>query len=372
MSKTTKTLTYIIGIVMSVAMVASLILPMLSSQVVQGDPLSLTPDPTPFPDPTLPPPPDISLISFDERYLHRSGLFSFGAPTGWSPASDSNTADELRAGLTNSDLQSVVEVRINKNYSGVSSPEELSAFLDKTWLGHTWSGYTSWDETGRTVTDDGVVRIDFNVRRGRSYLIARQESWLENGEIYAVRVITAENAPQELKYLLSGVSESIEILPEFAGATFDRDAYFDNMDKHLLRYPSDWEVTDAAEGLPATIEGDGVTLVISTANVLLKSADDAVDWMQKWRSGVRVQAAEAVELAGAAGYKVSYRLQTLDGAADSGLAVMLNGSDNRLHIANLRYHELDDDLLSADPALYPEIAVVDSFRLVPGLEASVR
>ena len=31
----------------------------------------------------------------------------------------------------------------------------------------------------------------------------------------------------------------------------------------MVRFPSNWEVTDAAEGLPATIEGDSVVLVVS-------------------------------------------------------------------------------------------------------------
>ena len=118
MGNTTKTLTYIIGIVMTVAMVGSLILPMISSQVGVGESYLETPQPTPFPEPTMPPPPEISLIDFDSRYLHRSGLFTLGAPTGWSPSSDSSTADELRAGLNNSDAQSVVEFRISRNHTG--------------------------------------------------------------------------------------------------------------------------------------------------------------------------------------------------------------------------------------------------------------
>lgn len=372
MNKTTKTFTYIIGIVMSIAMVGSLILPMISQQTVQGDFSSLTPAPTPFPDPTLPPPPDISAIDFDRRYLHRSGLFSIGAPTGWEPASSSNSADELRAGLSNSELQSVAEVRINKNFAGVTDALGLSDFLDKSWLSHSWSGYTSWDETGRRVTEDGIVRIDFNLRRGRAYLIARQESWLENGDIYSVRVAMAENAPQELKFLLVGLAKSIELLPFYAGASFDWDAYFDNLDKHIVRFPRGWEVRDAAAGLPATIAGDGVILAVGTYDVALANDGEAGSWIENWRSGVNARTVEAVDVDGAAGYKVSYRLSTLDGATESGLAIMLHGADNRLHVANLRFQDLDQDLLEIDPEEQPLIAVVDSFRLLPDLEVALQ
>lgn len=371
MNKTTKTFTYIIGIVMTIAMVGSLILPMISSQVGAGESYLETPQPTPFPDPTLPPPPDISALNFDDRYLHRSGLFTIGVPQGWSPATDSNTADELRAGLNNSDALSVLEIRINKNQTGIAEPDALSAFLDKTWLGHTWSGYTGWDETSRKTVGD-KVQIDFNVRRGRSHLIARQESWIANGDIYSARAVAPENAARELKFLLQGVAESIERLPVYADAPFDQNVYFDGLDKHMLRHPPNWEVTDAADGLPATIIGDSAVLVLGTWDVELASEDDAEDWIESWRAGVRAQSVAAVDIGGASGYKASYRLKSLDGAVASGLAIMLHGMDNRLHVANIRMPDLDVDLLNVELAEYPWLSAVESFRLAPELEASVQ
>ena len=370
MNQTTKTFTYIIGIVMTVAMVGSLILPMISSQVGAGESYLETPQPTPFPDPTLPPPPDISVIDFNDRYLHRSGLFTIGVPRGWSPASDSNTAEELRAGLNNSDALSVLEVRINKNQAGITDTDALSAYLDNTWLGQTWSGYTGWDETGRKTVGD-KVQIDFNIRRGRSHLIARQESWIANGDIYSARAVAPQNAAQELKFLLKGVTESVKRLPVYADAPFDQNAYFDALDKHMLRYPPHWEVTDAAAGLPATIVGDSAVLVLGTWDVELASESDAEDWIEGWRAGVKAQSAAPVDIAGAAGYRVSYRLKSLDGAVASGLAIMLHGTDNRLHVANIRMPDLEADLLDAALADYPWLGAVESFRLVPDLEASV-
>ncbi len=372
MNKTTKTFTYIIGIIMTIAMVGSLILPMISSQVGLGDSYLETPQPTPFPEPTMPAPPDTALIDFDSRYLHRSGLFTIGAPTGWRPASDSNTADELRAGLNNSEVQSVIELRISKNHGALADADSLSGYLDDTWLSHTWSGYTGWDETGRKIVGDDVVQIDFNVRRGRSHLMARQESWLEDGDIYSARVVTAENAAQELKFLLRGLADSVERISEYDNAPYDWDGYFDNLDKHMVRYPSTWEVTDGAEGLPVTIEGDSLALVLSTADTALANEAEAEDWAENWRAGVKAHGAQAVELAGAAGYKVSYRLTSPDGAVSSGLIIMLHGSDNRLHVANIRMSNLDKDLLGADPAEYPWLAALESFRLLPDLEVSIK
>ena len=372
MGKTTKTFTYIIGITMTIAMVGSLILPMISSQVGVGDSYLETPQPTPFPAPTMPPPPETAAIDFESRYLHRSGLFSLGAPTGWSPSSDSNTVDELRAGLNNSDAQSVVELRISKNHAGFTDAEMLSDFLDRAWLSQTWSGYTGWNETRREIVGGDLVRIDFNVRRGRSNLIARQESWIDGGDIYSARVVTAENAARELKFLLRGLADSVERVGGYAGAPYDWDAYFDNIDKHMVRYPSNWEISDAADGLPATIEGDSVVLVVSAVDVALDSEDEALDWMESWRTGIKAHRAQAVEVAGAAGYQVSYRLKTLDGAVASGSTIMLHGTDDRLHVANIRMPDLDEDLLAVDPAEYPWLAALDSFRLLPELEVNIR
>lgn len=372
MSKTTKTFTYIIGIVMTIAMVGSLILPMLSGQIAQGDFESESAAPTPFPAPTLPAPPDISTIDFDSKYLHSSGLFTIAAPAGWVLGSSSNTADELRASLANSAYLSVVEVRISKNHAGIADLDALSAFLDKTWLNQTWSGYSTWDETSRKTTADGRLQIDFNLSRGRSHMIARQESWLEAGDIYSVRVIMAENAPQALKFILQGVADGIERLPIYADAPFGWDVYFDNLDKHILRYPSEWEVTDAAPGLPATIIGEGATLAVATFDVAVSSEDDASDWIEEQRAGIKTRSVQAVEVAGAPGYKVSYRFRSLDGDEESGLLVMLNGADNRLHVANLRLAGVDEDLLSADHAEPPSLAVIDAFQLTPDLEVDLQ
>lgn len=371
MNRTTKTFTYIIGIVMSVAMVGSLILPMLSGQIAQGE-LEAEPEPTPWPNPTLPAPPDTSAITFESQYLHSSGLFSFGAPTGWSPTAGSNTRDELRANLSNGALQSIVEVRLSENYSGIADPDALSDFLDRTWLNHTWSGYSTWDETSRKITAEGRVQIDFNLSRGRSHLIARQESWLEDGDIYSVRVVMAENAPRELKFILKGVSSGIQRLPIYAGAPFGWNAYFDNLDKHIVRYPAEWEVTDAAPGLPATIVGDDVTFVVATYDVAIDSEDAAADWIEERRPGAEARSVEAVEVDAAPGYKVSYRFTSLDGDVASGLLIMLNGSDNRLHVANVRVTEIDQDLLAMEASEDPWRAVIDSFRLTPDLQVDLQ
>lgn len=370
MNKATKRFTVIIGIVMSVAMVGSLLIPLFSGQVGYTENLAETPRPTPLPEPTYPPPPDIAVIDFDQMLLHPSGLFTLAVPTGWQSSSHSSTVDELRAGLSNSAAHSVVEARIIKNSDGISDASDLSAFFSRDWLGQTWRDYWNWEETSRKIAEDGSVVIDFNLQRSRTHFIARQVSWLQEGDIYSARVVTAENAPQELKFLLDGVIDGVRRLEVYRDAPFDWNAYFDNADKHMIRFPSAWEVTDAAQGLPATIVGDAVILVVETQDVALNSESDALDWMGKWRDGIEALTVESVESGDASGYLVSYRRSTLDGAPESGLALMLHGSDNRLHVANARVGEVDVDLLQLENDDYGLREVLDSFHLLPALDAS--
>ena len=92
--------------------------------------------------------------------------------------------------------------------------------------------------------------------------------------------------------------------------------------------------------------------------------------MGKWRYGIEALTVEPVAVGDAIGYRVSYRRSTLDGAPESGLAYMLHGSDNRLHVVNARIGEVDVDLLRLENDDYGLREVLDSFRLLPELDAS--
>ena len=368
MSNSTKGFSLIIGIVMIVAMVGGAITPLLQSNITQNPVQAV--EPTAIPEPTLPAPPDISQINFDDVYLHPSGLFTLGVPTGWNPTLEDSSEGEVRVSLGNSNALSVIETRIIDTPQEIADGQELSTFFNDTWLGQTWRDYQNWEETNRTVTDEGHVVIDFNLTRTRSNYIARQESWIEDGEIYSVRVVTAENAPEELKFVLDGVKSNIHRIDVYAGTPFDWTSYFDNSDKHLIRFPESWAVTDGADGLPATITGDDTTLLVETVDVALETEDEAIDYIENWRSGVEALTVEPIEVDGESGYEVSYKLTTLDGASESGLAVMLNGSDNRLHVANGRISNVDVDLQTDSSGDYSLASVLGTFHLFPDLNVN--
>lgn len=369
MSNWTKSLTYIIGIVMTIAMVASLIMPLLT----QGTQTQVQPaeQPTATPAPTLPAPPDTSQISFDATYLHPSGLYTVGVPTGWEPAVEDTSENEARASFFNPSALSVIETRVLEDETEIATGSELSAFFSDTWLGQTWRDYSSWEETNRQITDDEHVVIDFNLSRSNSNYIARQESWAQDGEIFSVRVVTPENAPTELKFLLDGVINNLQTIDVNQSAPRGWVSYFDNTDKHMILFPQEWTVTDADDGLPATIIGDDITVLVETVDVELDSEDAATDWVENWRSGVSTGSVEAIEVDGASGYKVAYTLETLDGEPESGLVILLNGPDNRLHVANARVSGTDVDLATDDSGAFDAVLnALNSFRLFPDLNIS--
>ena len=370
MSQTTKRFTVILGIFLSVAMAGSLVLPLFSGQMAQSGAYAETPQATPLPEPTFPPPPDTSAIDFEATYLHESGLFTLGAPTGWVASSSETSADELSAKLNNAAASSVIHARIIRNAAGIVDAEGLSAYFDEAWQQSAWREYWGWDETKRDTGAGDRLVIDFNLRRSRSYFIARQESWLQDGDIYSVSVVTAENAPRELKFLLEGVGGSLSRVAGYEASAFDWHAYFDNLDKHMIRYPAGWSVADAAPGLPAAIVGDGATLALETRDAALDGENAAAEFVESWRGSPESLSVEALQREGADGYRVSYRQVNADGAPESGLAIMLQGADDRWHVAYLRLAETDADLLAVDPADYPQLAALDSFRLMPTLNVT--
>jgi hypothetical protein len=76
---------------------------------------------------------------------------------------------------------------------------------------------------------------------------------------------------------------------------------------------------------------------------------------------------EPVTRAEADGFSVAYSYTDIDGESNSGLAILLNGSDNALRVANLRFPEAGIDLNSdAGQEANSDLAMVmDTFMLLP-------
>ena len=90
----------------------------------------------------------------------------------------------------------------------------------------------------------------------------------------------------------------------------------------------------SAPGRPTSITGEGAALrVESDAGTIIDGEEAASAWVENLRSGTNVLSVEAVSRDGTDGYAVAYSYQTLDGDTQSGLAVLLNGPEETLHVA---------------------------------------
>lgn len=362
-----KRVTFVFGIVLAVAMAASLILPLLSQNVVtQNTQPTVVPTATP-----LPPVQDVSEVTFDEPYLHPSGLFTISLPTDWTVQNTSNNTSEAQVSLQHGPSNSITEVRLLAPEAELTSLEDLDEVFNDGWLSSTWRSYTSWEETTRRV-EDGHHIMSFNLELGTQNYISRQEAWYDDNWIYVVRVITPANGADILRHVLQGVGESLEANTQFIGTPLEWNSYFDETTQHIIRYPGAFQVTDAADGAPATIVADATTLRIETQDGSIADEDAARAWVMDWRGNAEVQSVEIVEKDRYNGYVVSYTLPTLDGEPESGLVMLLNGINDQLHIANLQVNGIAEDLLmvSEDTMDSQYRDIIETFTLLPDMQVA--
>jgi len=363
--------TVVLGIVLAIAMGASLMLPLLQQLGVNAAPPAV--QPTDVPPPTQPPPiADLSSIRFEEPYLHPTGLFTAVVPSGWSATNEATTANEARVTFNNAAQLSVVEMRVIEPTGDLplDSVEDLHNVFTNTWLQQSWSSYTSWDEDARRIEGAEMI-LDFSLERLGQEFIARQVSFTDGTWVYSLRVVTPSNASQMLQFVLNNVRASFQPVEAYVGTPLDWSAYFDNDAKHLIRYPDSWTLTDSAPGAPTSIAGSEGNLRVETIEVPVDSADAARAWVQQARPGADVVSVEEFEsLGGIPGYRVAYQLRNLDGATESGLAVLLNAGGSA-HVANMLLSESGIQDLNADElpeAVSSFVATLETFALFPDLQ----
>ena len=304
--------------------------------------------------------------------MHPSGIFTVAEPSGWVASEPQTTVEGVRAVLSNPDAQSLIQVDVDRPavVEDALTLDDVDARFNDAWLGSSWRQYSSWNESSRERTDDDRVIIDFELTSQSQTYVARQSAWTDGDWIYSVRVVTPENATDALVFLLDQVSNSLQPQKEFAGVPFHWDAYFDSTDTHIIRYPETWVVEDSAPGRPTSISGDNNTAlrVESAAETVIDSEDAAADWVENLRSGTTILSVEPVTRDENAGYSVTYSLQTPDGDKESGEAILLNGPDDTLHVANLRFPGDVDLHEASDDAAFTDLArVMDTFYVFPQL-----
>lgn len=338
-----------------------------------------TVEPTPVAGPTAPPPvTNFDDITFNETYLHPSGIYTVGYPAGWTPSSPSNNGSLVQVNFNNQDTLSVIETIYEEPATPFEDLDALSTHYDTAFLQSSWSRYNNWQETARFSDEEtNQVTIDFELSLGGQDYLARQTSTLnEDGTVDTVRVVVPDNSRDYLLFLLEGMQDSIEPVELFADSPTGWTSFYNEEDGYVIRYPSFWRITDGEPGSPVTIEGgDNVLQLEATGDLNVTSEDEARSYVESLRPNTEVLSAQPVERQDASGYAVSYQTTTVDGTSDSGLIVFLNEAEGNTLVSNLRVKNTSADLLNIEEensALTDAVNVIESFNLsnAVGLETA--
>ncbi len=335
-----------LGVFLAIVMAAGVVLPLLRQDAAST---STSTQPTATAIATFPAPPaDFSTISFNQVYLHPSGIFSIGQPDGWTASEPNKGSSIAQVNLINNTQLAVVDAYVEAPGTPIT-PDQLSDHFSEAVINASWANFSTWEETNRSMDGDRLV-IDFSVVLQSRTFVARQIVWTDGTWIYVVRVLVPENATDYLRFLLDSFVKSLDPQTEFQGTPLEWSAYYDPDVSHIIRYPSDWSVTDSAPGRPTSIssaEGSTRLRVELKANTSIADEAAATAYVEAERSGIKVISVEPVTRGLGQGFSVAYTYTTVDGEQESGLAVLLNGPDGTLHSANLLFSASNIDLNTA-------------------------
>ncbi len=355
------------AITIAVLMALSVIFPLFSL----NNPVMQEIEPTAFPTPTKPAPPaDMNAISFDNLYLHNSGLFTVGQPTGWEPAVPVNNAAEASIRMSHTDyLAQIDSFSIAPVAGSATTVEDVGNHF--TDVSTVVRGYSNPRETGRRVEGDRLV-IDYEASLSGQPYIGRQIAWSEAGRIYGVRVIAPDNMRDLLLYLLENQIATLKPTELFAESPSGWTSFYNPQAGEIIRYPANWSVVDGRVGFPVTIQGGSGEVLRLEVPAEQQVADEAAAqaYFETLRPGATVVSVTPVERNGGTGFAVAFSERTLDGEGQSGLTVLLNGNDDLLHAASIRIPlaDLDMNALPGDAGLTATdgVNVINSFNLTEG------
>lgn len=344
----------IIGSMIIFTFVLTLIAPDLgsrSSPSTDLDPLA-TPRPTELVVPT--PDPDPQLTG-RPPYIHSSGLFQTFLPAGrdWIVDEGESVQASAMARVVISSPQRLVVIH-NYIQPGVEyeSLDSLSAnYLTAQHFAGAWQDYDSWEETARTVGDEGVV-VDFALAsEGHDYL-GRTTSRLWQDWLFVARIVVPANNPALLDLLQTLVLPAFQGFPALLALPSDWRAYVDQTAGFVLRHPPGWMVAAGSPGGPATLllGGTGTNERVrlwTKPQTTIASAEAAETWVRAAATVDAVLSVATVQREEGKGYLVAYRTLDAAGDAHSALTALLNDEAGTLFVADLRIGPPDVNLLDA-------------------------
>lgn len=342
----------ILGVFMAIVLIGSTFL-----QIVGQNSGTITNNvqPTATVAPTFPPPQDAAAFTYDQFYLHPSGIFAIAQPSGFVADQPNSSPNLAQINMVNNASLSVVDAYVEDPGVPIASADLNPRFTQEV-LAQSWSRFQNWQELSRRTDEAGNLIIDFSVRLSGQTYVARQRVWTDGQWIYVVRVLAPDNATDFLVTVLDRLAETVTPFTQFAGTPFNWTAFYDPVSGHILRYLPEFTVADSAPGRPASLRGvNGEQLAIRAATGQVADETAARDWLARANPNAEVLSVSPTTRGEASGFSVAYSTRTADGDPISGFAVLLNGPNGVLHSADLRFNAERVDLNASAAALVPTV-----------------
>lgn len=333
-----------------------------------------------------------------DPYIHPSGLYQVFQPnpdTNWGLDTQSANITGTRATTIYRGNCSVIYTYVDYGISFDTLEAVSENVLTDIYNAAEWALY-EYDETSRTI-DDTFIIANYDLVRKETVdtqddgcpedYKGRQVSWLDNGLLYAVRLVVRESDRAALDGLQDLIIPTFVTYPNnvdiVTNSTLRSPIWRTHPDPNspieqtwtsegsFIVLPPDWR-TDSFEVAFQAYDGfgimDGYRLTVrSYPDTSLETLDDAEEWLGSLRLGIEFsdnnEPAENQRFG--TGYLVSYTFQNADGDEFSAVASVLNDENGNLHVAELVTNQDDIDFLDEpeNDAIATAQAIIRSFTI---------
>lgn len=338
-------------------------------------------------------------IAGGDPYLHPTGLYQVFRPnpnTNWGIDTQAAKVAGTRAITIYRGNCSVIYAYVDYGINFETLEDVNENVFTSTYDAAEWALY-EYTETNRSVGNTFII-VDYDLVRRETEdtqndtcpdnYKGRQISWLDDGLLYAVRLVVRENDRAALDGLQDIILPTFATYPNIAELVVDTTVREQTGHIHpdpnspieqrwtsensFIILPTDWrtdsnEVAFQAYDGFGTMDGYRVT-VRSYADTPLETLEDIQTWLSSLRLGVEFGSNQLIDNQRfGTGYLVSYTFENADGDVFSAVASIINDKDGTLHVAELTANQGDLDLL-AEPendVISTAQNIIRSFTITP-------
>ncbi len=338
-------------------------------------------------------------IAGTEPFIHPTGLYQIFQPnpntSNWALDRQTTNVLNTRASTIFRGNCSVIYnyVDFGINYDTLADVSEN--VLTSTYDAAEWALY-EYEEMDRTIGDTFIVtNYDLERKEDASGVEnncpkdyrGRQISWLDNGLLYAVRLVVRDEDRSALDNLQDIILPTFVIYPNVTSLFINNPGTLNVWRSHpdpnspieqrwldegsFIVLPPDWRTDSSSAAFQAydgfgTMDGYRVT-VRSYPEITLETLEDIQEWLSSQRLRIEFINDEIAENQQfGTGYLISYTFENADGDIFSAVASVLNDENGTLHVAELTVNQRGIDLLvetENDDAIARAQNIIRSFTI---------